>query len=131
MIRALLIFYGAGSIAAGLETLVGWSAAHSGPFSSFATALAYEIPHGLYGRMVWGGLWALAAPLLSLPKLGWLQASLLLSLFPTVAQLLYFFPQSGGGFFGLNHGWATPLAVGARNIFWALVTTGIGNRAGR
>ncbi|MEW6515405.1 MAG: hypothetical protein AB1439_00685 [candidate division FCPU426 bacterium] len=69
----------------------------------------------LFGKVVWGGLWGF---LLWLPilKSRTVWRGLVLSLFPTLVQLIYVFPQhTTAGMFGLNWGQLAPLVVLAAN----------------
>jgi hypothetical protein len=72
----------------------------------------------LYPRLVWGGLWGL----LFLPRIlanSFFWRGLLLSLPPTLVQLLVVFPeQMGSGLWGLNLGNLTPVVVVVANAVW-------------
>lgn len=90
----------------------GWSAA-------LGVAIAPEWTRPwLYQRLVWGGIWGLAF----LPRF-WVNSffwrGLLVSLAPTLVQLLVVFPnQLGKGYFGLDLGNLTPVLVVAANAVW-------------
>ena len=77
-------------------------------------------PAMLYPRIVWGGLWAFLF-LLGWPGgKGW-KRGLVLSLGPTLVQLLYIFPvKAGKGLLGLELGLLTPLMVVFFNAVWGL-----------
>ncbi|MBF2028518.1 MAG: hypothetical protein IGS48_17435 [Oscillatoriales cyanobacterium C42_A2020_001] len=82
-------------------------------------------PAWLYPRIVWGGLWGFLF-LLSLPflarKSAWIQG-LVLSLVPSLVQLLLVFPvKDGKGFLGLGLGLLTPLFVLLFNAVWGVGT---------
>jgi hypothetical protein len=75
----------------------------------------------LYPRLVWGGLWGLlfATPLLEGQGL---TRGLWLSLAPSLAQLLYFFPyHARKGFFGMQLGRLTPAIALIVNAIWGWV----------
>lgn len=77
-------------------------------------------PAMLYPRIVWGGLWAFLF-LLGWPRgSGW-KRGLLISLGPTLVQLLYIFPvKAGQGLLGLKLGLLTPALVIFFNAVWGL-----------
>ncbi len=85
----------------------------------------------LYPRLVWGGMWGI---LLLIPVAlthPW-RRGLLLSLGPTVVQLLVVFPiKADKGMFGLDLGTLTPLFVLIFNGVWGLVAVAIMVRANR
>jgi hypothetical protein len=72
---------------------------------------------------VWGGIWGL---LFVVP---WLNSKpitkgAILSLFPTLVQLLVVFPiQAKKGYFGLMLGAYTPIFVVVYNLIWGLATS--------
>jgi hypothetical protein len=77
-------------------------------------------PDWLYPRIVWGGIWGLLL-FLPLAKSRMLLRSLLISLGPTAAQLLYVFPMlQDRGLLGLKLGALTPVAVVGFNWLWGL-----------
>ena len=74
----------------------------------------------LYPRIVWGGIWGF---LFLLPLRGGsaLKNGFLLSLGPTLVQLLLVFPyKAHKGFLGMQLGTLTPLFVLFVNLFWGL-----------
>lgn len=80
------------------------------------------IPVWLYPRIVWGGLWGLLF-LLPLLKGRIVSRGLLISLGPTLVQLLVVFPyKAGKGMLGLKLGLLTPLFVFIFNAVWGLTT---------
>lgn len=121
--KRLLTLYGAGTVGGLVNTALLWGLTSAGVFAKLGTTLgAQPSLDALYPRLVWGGAWALVVRLLPMPRLSWIQGALLLALFPTAAQLLYFFPTSGSGWFGLQMGTLTPVIVFALNFVWALTT---------
>ncbi len=77
-------------------------------------------PAMLYPRIVWGGLWGFLF-LLGRPRGNAWKRGLVLSLGPTLVQLLYIFPlKSGQGVLGLDLGLLTPLFVVFFNAVWGL-----------
>lgn len=122
--KKIFIFYSAGSAGALIQAFIGWSATQYGIIRNFSST--YGLPlslHSLYPSLVWGGLWALLCIPLGLRKLNWFQAGFLVALFPTAAQLFYFFPHAGAGYLGLVHGNSTPLIVLGLHLIWGWSTT--------
>jgi hypothetical protein len=80
-------------------------------------------PAWLYARIVWGGLWGL---LFVVPvSMGWIARGLLLSLGPSLFQLLFVFPvRAGLGLGGLDLGLLTPGVVLVFNGVWGVVASG-------
>jgi hypothetical protein len=79
-------------------------------------------PAWLYPRLVWGGLWGFLF-LLPLKGLTYTTRGLLLSLGPSLVQLLVVFPvQAQKGLFGLRLGYLTPVMVLFFNAIWGVVT---------
>jgi hypothetical protein len=77
-------------------------------------------PNWLYPRLVWGGLWGFLF-MLPLVRGHWWLRGIILSLLPTLFQLLYIFPYGAGrGLFGLGLGALTPAFVLVANAIWGL-----------
>jgi hypothetical protein len=122
--HTFFVLYSAGTVGALVSTLVGWGMYHMGLFAVMGSTLAPQTSMStLYPRLVFGGLWALLIQLPGLNRLPWLQAGFLLSLFPFVAQCLYFLPSSGSGWFGSHHGWGTAVVVFLIWLIWGLTTS--------
>lgn len=74
----------------------------------------------LYPRVVWGGMWGLLF-LLPLSGTSALKKGFILSLCPTMVQLLVVFPyKAGKGFMGMDLGTLTPVFVLIFNAFWGV-----------
>ncbi len=74
----------------------------------------------LYPRIVWGGIWGFVF-LLPLRAGSAVRNGLLLSLGPTLVQLLVVFPYKAyKGFLGMDLGTLTPLFVLIFNAFWGV-----------
>lgn len=120
---SLSVFFAAGALGGLACSLFAWSLGELGVARALGVALTPELsPAWLYPRIVWGGLWGglLVAPLASGR---WLLRGLLLSLGPSLVQLLVVFPARGAGAFGLGLGMATPLVVLAVNAVWGVVAS--------
>ncbi|EHJ47358.1 hypothetical protein DFW101_1349 [Solidesulfovibrio carbinoliphilus subsp. oakridgensis] len=90
----------------------GWTAA-----MGVAIAPAWTLPW-LYPRLVWGGIWGLLfLPRFMPDSLFW--RGLILSLGPTLVQLLIVFPtQLDKGLWGQDLGAMTPVLVLVANAVW-------------
>lgn len=130
MLRTLFVLYGAGTLGATICTAVAVLATDGGLLQAVGTTFRMHASGDVvYRRLVWGGVWALALKLPGVSKLGWIQGGFLVSLVPTAAQLLYFFPRAGSGWFGLELGWGTPIAVAVLNLVWGVLTALAASRA--
>ena len=123
MFRKMLIVFAAGCLGALVNSIALWLAGRHGVTQALGVAIAPGLsPHWLYPRIVWGGLWGfffLIAWHDSRPVI----KGLCLSLFPSAAQLLYFFPfHTHQGFLGLGLGALTPLVGLLFNGLWGVVT---------
>ena len=119
MLRTLSLCFAAGVVGALVNSLAAWAAGRYGLTAALGVGLAPVLaPAWIYSRLVWGGLWALqlALPLRRSPVL----LGLLISIAPTVFQLLWVYPyRLGYGWLGLELGLLTPVLVWAFNLVWA------------
>lgn len=80
----------------------------------------------LYPRLVWGGLWGLAFFLTVAhrnQRRHWVRKGMLVSLLPTLYQLLVVFPyHTAHGTLGISLGTLTPLFVFMFNLLWGIMT---------
>lgn len=122
-LKKTLLCFAAGCLGALINSLVSWQAGELGLARWAGVALAPVLSAGwLYPRIVWGGLWGLLF-LLPVLKSRFLLKGTLLSLLPTAAQLLYFFPhQTPHGLMGLKLGIWAPVFVLVYNWIWGLAT---------
>ncbi len=132
MARTLSLAFAAGALGGLANSLVAWASGESGLSAWLGVAGAPALtPAWLYPRLVWGGLWGL---LFALP-LGfrsWATRGLVLSLGPSLVQLLVIFPfRAGKGFFGFGLGAATPALVLAFNAVWGLAASAWMKRVAR
>ncbi len=113
--------FAAGAFGGLVNGLCVWLFGHLG----ITAALGVKIAPGLsaamlYPRIVWGGLWGFLF-LLGWPGGGGWKKGLVLSLGPTLVQLLYIFPvKAGKGLLGLELGLLTPIMVVFLNAVWGL-----------
>jgi hypothetical protein len=125
MLTRLSLTFAAGVVGGLANSLALWLAGRLGLTQALGVALAPMLtPAWLYPRLVWGGLWAWLL-LAAVPGRSPVSRGLLVSLPPSLAQLLYFFPfRFHKGWLGLELGWLTPLLVLAFNALWGMVTAG-------
>lgn len=121
--RALSIYFTAGALGAVANSFAAWGAGRAGLLHALGVGIAPALTaHWLYARIVWGGIWGMLLVLPVAPG-RWLRRGLLVSLGPTLAQLLFFFPRAGKGLFGIELGLATPLVVLVLNGIWGAVAS--------
>jgi hypothetical protein len=117
--KKLLICFAAGCLGALANSLAVWAFGDYGITKHFGVAIAPALkPAWLYPRIVWGGLWGLVfvLPFLN-SKL--ITKGAVISIFPTLVQLLVVFPlQAGKGYFGMDLGMYTPAFVVFFNLIW-------------
>ena len=123
--RRLSLVFAAGCLGGLVNSFAVWYAGYAGIPHRFGVALAPALNLAwLYPRIVWGGLWGLVF-LLPCLKGGFFKGvilrGVLLSLAPTLFQLLYVFPEMlHKGFFGTGLGGLTPVFVVLYNIVWGI-----------
>lgn len=125
--RSLLaVCFCAGLIGALFNSLLAWVAGRWGLPELLQIHLAPDLSLAwLYPRLIWGGLWGLFYALSVIhprSRRHWVRKGLWVSLAPTLAQLLYFFPHSGAGYFGQSLGVLTPALIIFYNLFWGFFT---------
>ena len=121
--KKITLFYAAGSLGALANSLAVWLFGLIGITTTLGVSIAPELtPTWLYPRIVWGGIWGVLFLIPNLPH-NPLIKGLLLSLGPTIVQLLIVFPvKAQKGMMGLDLGLLTPLFVIIFNgIFCAAV----------
>ena len=120
---SLSVFFAAGALGGLANSLVAWTCGELGISRLLGVALEPELSAAwLYPRIVWGGLWG-GLLVLPLASGSFLRRGLLLSLGPSLAQLLIVFPARGAGAFGSELGTLTPLLVLVLNGVWGLVAS--------
>ncbi len=92
MLKNLSLAFSAGCLDGLMNCAAVWLFGALGITPALGVALAPKMtPAWLYPRVVWGGLWGLLF-LLPLKRLTYTARGLLLSLLPSLAQLLVVFP---------------------------------------
>lgn len=119
MLRRVAISYFGGAVAAVINSLALWIAGRAGLTAMLGVALAPDLSWAWLGpRILWGGIFGLAYPLVLRFHSGPTRAGLVLSLLPTGAAFFYFLPRSGRGLLGVSAGPLTPLVVLVANAIW-------------
>jgi hypothetical protein len=122
MVQRIAAAWFGGAVGALVNSLALWLLARADVLAAIGVRIAPTLSgEWLADRLVWGSLWALGYPALTGAGLGPVRAGLALSLAPSAAQLLYFFPRAGHGALGVSLGAATPLVVLAANGLWGWV----------
>ncbi len=117
----LFIYFTAGCIGALANGLVIWFFGDIGITEAAGVSISPDLtPEWLYPRIVWGGIWALLF-ILPLFKSSLLLKGSLLSLIPSIVQMLIIFPEAGKGIGGLELGTLTPVFVLFYNWIWGVV----------
>jgi len=121
--KKLLIFFAAGCLGAFANSITVWLFGDLGITASAGVSISPTLSaNWLYPRLVWGGLWGLLFILPMMQSKPLLKGTLL-SLFPTLVQLLVVFPyKTRYGIAGLELGILTPAFVLFFNWIWGVVT---------
>lgn len=115
--------FGAGALGGAASSLVVWLCSAYGVNHIMGVSMLAELsPHGFYPRIVWGGLWG-GIFLFGAMSCRPLSQGLILSLVPTLVQLLIIFPfYRHLGFAGIELGLLTPVLVALFNAVWGVTT---------
>jgi hypothetical protein len=120
--KKLLICFAAGCLGALANSFAVWAFGEYGITKQFGVAMAPALKLAwLYPRIVWGGIWWLlfVLPFLSAKPI---TKGAVISIFPTLVQLLVIFPlKAGKGYFGMDLGMYTPVFVTFFNLIWGIV----------
>lgn len=121
---SLSLFFAAGALGGLASSLVAWAFGEFGLARELGVSLAPRLTAAwLYPRIVWGGLWG-GLFVLPLASPSWLKRGLLVSLGPSLVQLLLIFPvDEKRGLLGLELGPMTPLLVLFYNGVWGVVAS--------
>jgi hypothetical protein len=121
--KKLLICFAAGCLGALANSLVVWAFGEYGITKQFGVTIAPALEVSwLYPRIVWGGLFGLVF-VLPLMNTKLITKGAIISIFPTLVQLLMVFPlKVGKGYFGMELGMLTPAFVVFFNLIWGIVT---------
>lgn len=120
-LRKISLYFAAGSLGGLVNSIALWLFGAYGINTALNVAIQPRLTPGwLYPRIVWGGLWGLLF-LLPLVKSRFALRGLILSLGPTLVQLLYIFPTvQHKGLLGVKLGTLTPVLVILLNAVWGI-----------
>jgi hypothetical protein len=118
-IKNLNIVFASGCLGGLINSLVLYVFGAYGLNAALGVKLAPTLtPAWLYPRLVWGGIWGVLF-LLPILKSSWFRRGVVLSLGPTLVQLLVIFPfKAKKGYLGLELGMLTPVLVLFFNAVW-------------
>jgi hypothetical protein len=121
-VKEVSLTFAAGVLGGLANSLTLWFFGALGLSQLLGVNLAPQLtPAWLYPRLVWGGLWGWLF-LLTFPRLTYPSRGLVLSLGPSLVQILLVFPlKAHKGVGGIDLGYLTPLLVLLFNAIWGLV----------
>jgi hypothetical protein len=120
-VKEVSLTFAAGVLGGLANSLTLWFFGALGLSQLLGVNLAPQLtPAWLYPRLVWGGLWGWLF-LLTFPRLTYPSRGLVLSLGPSLVQILLVFPlKAHKGVGGIDLGYLTPLLVLLFNAVWGL-----------
>lgn len=119
MVRRVALAYLGGSVGGLVSALALWVAGRAELTALLGVAIAPALGWSwISRRILWGGIWGLAYPAVLRMRYRPMPSALLLSLGPSLAELLYFLPRRGHSLLGVSLGLLTPLVVLATNAIW-------------
>ena len=120
--RKLLICFAAGCLGGLANSLAVWAFGKYRITNHFGVSIAPALKLAwLYPKIVWGGIWGLVF-LLPFLNNKLITKGAIISIFPTLVQLLVVFPlKAHNGYLGLDLGTYTPLFVIFFNLVWGIV----------
>lgn len=118
MVRRLAMAYFAGAVGALIASFVLWLLAGA-KVSEEAVALVPGLSWSwIERRLLWGSLFGMGYPLVRRRGFTPVRSGLVLSLLPSIIQLVLLMPLDNQGFLGLSLGGLTPLLVLSTNALW-------------
>ncbi len=118
MVRRLAMAYFAGAVGALIASFALWLLAGA-KVSEEAVALVPGLSWSwIERRLLWGSLFAMGYPLVRRRGFTPVRSGLVLSLVPSILQLVLLMPLDNQGFLGLSLGGLTPLLVLSTNALW-------------
>lgn len=120
--KKILICFAAGCLGGLANSLAVWAFGEYGIAKQFGVAIAPALKLSwLYPRIVWGGIWGFVF-VLPFMETRLITKGAIISIFPTLVQLLVVFPlKAGKGYFGMDLGMYTPVIVVFFNLIWGVV----------
>jgi hypothetical protein len=122
--KKLLLFFAAGCLGALAHLAAAWLVNDLGITRSLGVSLPAALTAGrLYPQVVWGGMWGWLFILPVLNSRPFAKGTLL-SLVPTLVQLLFVYPyRAKKGIAGIELGLLTPAFVFVYQWVWGVVTS--------
>ncbi|NJL78318.1 MAG: hypothetical protein HC836_21330 [Richelia sp. RM2_1_2] len=119
--RNISLVFASGCLGGLLNSITVWLFGFVGITSLFNVQIAPTLTaFWLYPRIVWGGIWGFLF-LIPFYRNKYVLKGILLSLIPTLVQLLMVFPlQAKKGIFGIELGSLTPIFVIIFNFVWGI-----------
>ncbi|MFW6335077.1 MAG: hypothetical protein ACOC0W_07375 [Desulfosalsimonas sp.] len=118
--KKLFVFFTAGCIGAAASGLVAWFLGDTGITGAVGVAIAPQLtPPWIYRETVLGGLWGLIF-ILPLFNSRIILKGTLLSLIPSLVEMLLIYPDQGQGFAAMNLGTLAPLFILLFNWIWGV-----------
>ncbi len=118
MVRRLAMAYFAGAVGALIASFVLWLLAGA-KISDEAVGLVPGLSWSwIERRLLWGSLFGMGYPLVRRRGFTPVRSGLVLSLLPSIIQLVLLMPLDNQGFLGLSLGGLTPLLVLSTNALW-------------
>ncbi len=120
--KKILVYFAAGCLGGLANSLAVWAFGTSGITHQFGVAIAPILTRAwLYPRIVWGGIWGFVF-LLPFWNNKLIAKGAIISIFPTLVQLLVVFPlKAHKGYLGLDLGMYTPIFVIFFNLIWGII----------
>ena len=120
-LHKISLYFAAGGLGGLVNSIAAWMCGAYGISAALQVALAPRLtPAWLYPRIVWGGIWGLLF-WLPMVKSRFVLRGLIVSLGPTLVQLLYIYPTVlHKGLLGLKLGTLTPVLVILLNAVWGI-----------
>jgi len=121
-IQYLSLYFFAGTMGGLINSLLVWLCGYSGINNLLGVSIGPTLSAAwLYPRIVWGGLWGCIFFFVKIQKKFSLLKAFLISLGPSLIQLLIIFPfKANKGYLGLDLGMLTPLIVLFFNFAWGI-----------
>ncbi len=118
MVRRLAMAYFAGAVGALIASFVLWLLAGAKVSEEAMTLVPGLSWSWIERRLLWGSLFGMGYPLVRRRGFTPVRSGLVLSLLPSIVELVLLMPLHNQGFLGLSLGGMTPLFVLSTNALW-------------
>lgn len=121
MLTKLSLAFSAGAVGGLANGLIVWLFGFLHITTVLGVSIAPDLAAPLLNsKIVWGGIWGILF-LLPLFSKNYLIHGVVLSIAPSITQLLLVFPNMGAGYLGFKLGLLTPIFVLIFNAVWGIV----------